>query len=292
MSISVLILTKNEKQDLPACLASVAWSDDVHVLDSLSTDGTQELARAAGARVTERPFDDYSKQRNFGLHDLPYRHPWLLILDADERIPQALAEEMKQAISTARPEVVGFRIRRRDFFLGRWLKHVQASPFYIRLVRPKQVEYTPRVVNEVLVPIGTGQIGDLTQPFDHYPFSKGLDHWFAKHNAYSRMEADQILSDRANGVRFSILKAFFERDFNRRRWHQKELFYRLPFRPTIKFLILYVLKRGFLDGVPGLLYAQMQACYERMIVTKTVETSWRVSTTAKVSPPRQAPPQA
>ena len=273
--ISVLILTKNEQQDLPGCLASVAWSDDVQVLDSLSSDQTRHIAEAAGATVTERPFDDYSRQRNFGLHELRYRNPWLLILDADERVPPALGAEMVRAVATAPAEVVGYRIRRRDFFLGRWLKHVQASPFYIRLVRPQGVEYTPRIVNEVLVPRGDGQIRDLLEPFDHHPFSKGLDHWYAKHNTYSRMEAEQIQADRANGVRFSVLKAFTERDFNRRRWHQKELFYRLPLRPTIKFLILYVLKRGFLDGRPGLLYAQMQACYERMIVTKQAELAWK-----------------
>ena len=158
MTCSVLILTKNEEQDLPACLASVAWSDDVHILDSLSTDRTQEIARGAGAQVTLRPFDDYSQQRNFGLHHLPYRHPWLLILDADERVPAALASEIAQAVASVPASVVGFRIRRRDFFLGRWLKHVQASPFYIRLVRPGQVEYTPRIVNEVLVPRGGTRI--------------------------------------------------------------------------------------------------------------------------------------
>jgi hypothetical protein len=183
---------------------------------------------------------------------------------------------MQAAVAQAAPTVAGFRMRRRDFFMGRWLKHVQASPFYIRLVRPQAVEYTPRIVNEVLVPRGDGIIHDLHEPFDHFPFSKGLDHWFAKHNTYSRMEAEQICADRAAGTRFSPWKAFTERDFNRRRWHQKELFYRLPFRPLIKFLLLYVVKRGFLDGTPGLLYAQMQATYERMIVIKTRERLARV----------------
>lgn len=271
MSISVLILTRNEEQDLPGCLASVAWSDDVHVLDSHSTDRTCELAEAAGAKITKRVFDDYSKQRNFGLRELPYRHPWVLILDADERIPAALADELRARAADAPAEVAGYRIRRRDFFLGRWLKHAQASPFYIRFVRPARVAYSPRIVNEVLEPLPGGVIADLAKPFDHYPFSKGLDHWFAKHNQYSRMEALQIRQDRAAGVTFRVSQAFFARDFNQRRWHQKQLFYRLPLRPLCKFLILYVLKRGFLDGYPGLLYCQLQACYERMIVAKCAE---------------------
>jgi glycosyltransferase involved in cell wall biosynthesis len=273
--ISVLILTKNEEQDLPGCLQSVQWSDDIHILDSCSTDRTRSIAETFGATVSVREFDDFSKQRNFGLHGIPYKYNWLLILDADERIPPRLAEEMREAVGKCGDSVAGFRLRRRDFFLGRWLKHVQATPWYIRLVRPSLVEYTPRIVNEVLVARGNNTIAELNQPFDHFPFSKGLDHWYAKHNLYSNMEAAQIQCDRDNGVRFSLWKAFFARDFSRRRWNQKELFYRLPFRPLIRFAILYFLKRGFLDGRSGLLYAQMQACYERMIVTKSMGLDWQ-----------------
>lgn len=268
--ISVLILTRNEERDLPGCLASVAWSDDVHVLDSHSTDATAAMAVAAGARVHLRVFDDYSRQRNHGLHELPYRHPWLLILDADERIPPAAAAAMQQAVATAGPEQAAYRLRRRDFLHGRWLKHVQASPFYLRLVRPARCRYTPRIVNEVLEADGT--ISDLTQPFDHFPFSKGIDFWLERHNRYARMEAEQILADRREGRSFSLVQALLARDFHQRRKHQKELFYRLPCRPLFKFLLLYVLKRGFLDGGPGLLYARLQCLYERMIVLKVQDS--------------------
>lgn len=267
MTVSILILTKNEEQDLPGCLESVAWSDDIHVLDSESTDATRNIALRHGATVTIRKFDDYSQQRNAGLK-LPFRHPWLLIVDADERIPAALANEIRHVVASAPDSVVGFSIRRRDFFLGTWLKHAQASPFYIRLVRPTQVAYTSRTVNEVLEPCNGGTISELKEPFDHFPFSKGIDHWFSKHNSYSTMEAREILRNHSSKSRSSPWRAVFGGRFHQRRVHQKELFYRLPCRPLVKFILLYFLKGGFLDGRAGLLYCQMQACYERMIVTK------------------------
>jgi glycosyltransferase involved in cell wall biosynthesis len=266
--ISVLILTKNEEQDLPGCLDSVAWSDDVHVFDSLSDDATVVVARACGARVRQRPFDNYAAQRNAALHGLHFKHPWVLTLDADERIPDALHIEMLERIDRAPEDVAAFRIRRRDFLGKTWLKRSQLSPWYIRLVRPHRVRYE-REVNEIVKV--DGRIEDLAQPFDHYPFSKGMTHWLAKHNTYSTMEAQYIVHSRQSKPRFSIAQAFINRDFNERRYHQKELFYRLPLRPFFKFGLLYFAKLGFLDGRAGLTYAVLQSFYEYMIVLKTRE---------------------
>ena len=147
--ISVLILTKNEAHDLPGCLQSVEWSDDVHVFDSLSTDETTQIARASGASVTQRAFDGYAAQRNAALHGLAFKHPWVLILDADERVPASSAEVMAGFVAEAPVSVDACRMRRRDYFLGAWLAHAQISPYYIRLVRPTQVHYE-REINEVL----------------------------------------------------------------------------------------------------------------------------------------------
>jgi glycosyltransferase involved in cell wall biosynthesis len=265
IAISVLILTKNEQQDLPACLLSVAWCDDVHVLDSLSTDRTVSIAEAAGARVTRRAFDGYASQRNAGLN-LPFRHEWVLIVDADERIPAALAAELRQVVENAKPALSAARMRRRDIWWGRWLKHSQISPYFVRLVRLGRVHYE-REINEVLVV--DGPIADLTQAFDHHPFSKGIDHWLSKHNSYSRMEADLILS--GSITQPSLKTALFGSDFNERRVHQKALFYRLPARPLIKLVYMLVWRRGLLDGVAGLRYALLQAMYEYMIVLKVKE---------------------
>jgi glycosyltransferase involved in cell wall biosynthesis len=139
--ISVLILTLNEEQDLPGCLDSVSWCDDIPILDSGSTDRTAEIARTRGAHVTTRPFDGYARQRNASMQ-LPFKHPWVLVLDADERPSPDLSREMPQAIAAAGPEIAAFRMRRRDFLWGTWLKHAQLTPYYFRLVRPERVQYS------------------------------------------------------------------------------------------------------------------------------------------------------
>jgi len=110
--ISVLILTKNEESDLPGCLESVSWSDDVFVFDSFSTDGTAEIARGRGVNFVQRKFDGYSKQRNAALDELPFRHDWIFILDADERPTPQLVEEMRKAASAVPNGVDGYRMRR------------------------------------------------------------------------------------------------------------------------------------------------------------------------------------
>src|SRR3954470_14712141 len=129
--ISVLILTRNEEQDLPGCLASVAWSNDIHLFDSFSTDRTLEIAKAAGCRITQRKFDNWSAHQNWGLANLPFKHPWVLYIDADERVSPELRAAAVAATRDA-GHTAAYRIRRRDFFRdGTWLKHAQISPFYL-----------------------------------------------------------------------------------------------------------------------------------------------------------------
>jgi glycosyltransferase involved in cell wall biosynthesis len=265
--ISVLILTRNEQQDLPGCLASVAWSDDVHVFDSFSIDATVEIARAAGAHVYQRTFDDYAQQRNAALRDIPFKYPWLFILDADERASQELASQMLEAVPFTPADISGFRLRRRDYFFCTWLKHAQITPFYIRLVRHERAHYT-RAINEVLEV--EGGIGNIPSPFDHFPFSKGIAQWLEKHNGYSTREAQLIYHKQ--GLRNPSLRtALSDRSSQRRRLHQKAIFYLLPFRPVLKFLYMTLLRGAILDGRAGLSYAALQSIYEYLIVLKTEE---------------------
>jgi glycosyltransferase involved in cell wall biosynthesis len=263
--ISVLILTRNEQQDLPRCLQSVAWSDDIHVFDSHSTDRTLEIARAHGAHITSRPFDNWADHQNWGLAHIPFRHPWVFYLDADEVVTIPLRASLLAAVQQPGNRVA-FRIQRRDFLDDTWLRHVQTSRFYLRLFRPEKMRYE-RLVNPISIP--DGPVGRLSGYLDHYPFSKGIAHWLERHNQYSSLEALQIAaSPRAP---FSLRAAFTERDFHRRRAHQKALFYRLPARPLLKFLLLYLGKRGFLDGRAGLRYSLLQSLYEYLIVLKSEE---------------------
>lgn len=274
MVISVLVPTLNEQEDLSGCLESVAWSDDIHVYDSYSSDRTGAIAEAAGARISRRPGHDVSAyfgggeaaHKNWALSNIPFKHPWVLQIDADERVTPELASSIREAVCSE--AFAAYRIQRRDFFMGTWLKHVQASPYYIRLFRPEKMHYE-RLINPVS--IVDGPVGELSGYLDHFPFSKGIEHWLRRHNSYSTLEAHQILENRNAGVAFSMVKAFFERDFTQRRFHQKELFYRLPMRPFMKFLILYLGKGGFLDGRAGLTYASLQSIYEYFIQIKLDE---------------------
>ena len=266
--VSVLILTKNEELDLPGCIQSVSWSTDIVVYDSYSSDRTRVIAESVGARVIQRSFDNWASHQNWGLRHIAFRHPWVFYIDADERLTHEAATELQKIASGSDSSCVAYRIRRRDFFQGRQLRYVQTSPWYIRFFRPEFVHYE-RLVNPLT--LVSGPVGELQHPLDHYPFSKGLSHWFARHNSYSTFEAQQILQNRLSQEPFSLHAAFLEADFNRRRFHQKELFYRLPARPLIKFLLLYLIKRGFLDGRPGFTYALLQSIYEAMIVFKVQE---------------------
>ena len=264
--ISVLILTKDEESDLPGCLGSVQWSDDVHVFDSGSIDGTVAIARAHGAAVTTRCFDGYARQRNAALQ-LPFRYPWVLMLDADERPTPELVDEMLAAVREAPEEVAGFRIRRRDFLWGTWLKHAQLTPFYIRLLRPGRVHYK-RDINEIVEV--DGNIRELHAPFDHLAFSKGVSHWVSKHNVYSTKEAELLASgDAVRGA--SLRQALFGANFHERRVAQKAIFYELPGRPLVKWLYMMFVRGAVLDGRAGVTYATLQSFYEYLIEVKRRE---------------------
>lgn len=266
--ISVLILTKNEEKDLPDCIKSVSWSDDINVFDSYSDDRTKEIALSFGANLIQRRFDGYASQRNAALKMTKFKHQWILILDADERIPEDLAVEMQVAISSTEQDVNGFRIRRRDYLENTWLRFSQISPFYIRLVRREKAEYH-REINEVLEV--EGKVGQLKEYFNHYPFSKGYKHWLEKHNLYSSMEAQRWIEEQNGKYDFSLRKALFSKDFSEKRFHQKGIFYKLPGRPLIKWFYMILFRGAFLDGRAGLIYATLQSIYEFFIVIKTNE---------------------
>src|SRR5260370_431064 len=181
--ISVLILTFNEQDNLPPCMDSVAWSDDVLVLDSFSTDRTLDIARSRGASVLQNRFVNFAEQRNFGLAQGRLKHEWVLHLDADERVTPELKEEM--LITVARADKDAYAIASKIIFQGRWLRHAGLYPSYqVRLGRRDKLGF---------VQVGHGQrenlpperIGRLRHDLAHENFSKGFEDWFEKHNRYS-----------------------------------------------------------------------------------------------------------
>ena len=264
--VSVLILTRNEEANLPACLDAVKWSDDIVVFDSFSTDRTVEIAKAAGARVIQRSFDNERDQRAASLQ-AGFKHAWVYNPDADELTPPELRDEILRAVADpSRPEVA-YRARFKTMFLGRWIKHSSLYPTWVvRLFRPEKISFE-RAIN--LAYLVDGPAGRLENHFEHYTFNKGLDAWFDKHNRYSRHEAGESLKSLAVGrLKWSDL---WSGDSVARRRALKELSFRVPFRPALRFLYMYFWRRGFLDGRAGLVYCRMLAIYEYMIVLKMQE---------------------
>ena len=252
---SVLILTLNEERNLPRCLASVAACDDIVVLDSGSTDRTVELASAAGARVFTRRFDDFAGQRNFAQREIPFRHPWVFHLDADEE----LTPELDAACRTAavRADIDGFYVAPKMMFMGRWIPHCTDFPAWqARFVRAPQFAF---------VQAGHGQreapqmrLDRLSASYLHDLSAGGETDWLEKHRRYARAEAHAHLAV-PGAIRWGDL--FIGRQLQRRR-ALKQLTYSLPGRPALRFVYQYLLRGGFLDGWPGLRYCRLLARYE------------------------------
>jgi len=270
--ISVLILTLNEEQNLLGCLESVKWSDDVVVFDSFSTDRTVEIARAAGARVVQRQFDNYASQRNASLKEVQFNNPWVLVLDADERIPRELKEELERTVSRASRDMTLFRVRRKDMFFGQWLRHSSGYPtWFPRLLRPGNV-WVEREINEEYHT--DGQIGVLREHIIHHPFNKGIFLWLDRHNRYSTMEAEVLSREARERIRWF---GVFNRDPVVRRKNLKQLAFRLPCRSLLVFIYLFFVRFGFLDGTPGYHFCRLRMTYEYMIDLKVREIRRRRS---------------
>jgi glycosyltransferase involved in cell wall biosynthesis len=256
---SVLILTLNEERDLPLCLASVRACADVVVLDSGSTDRTLEIARAAGARVFTRPFDDFAGQRNYGQGSIAFRHPWVFHLDADEQLTPALAAACHAA--SAREDVDGFLVAPKMIFHGRWIPHCTDYPAYqARFVRAPEFRF---------IQVGHGQreapgmrLDRLPENYLHDLSSGGDEEWLARHRRYARAEAAQHVAATKN----IPWRELFATAPLRRRRALKQFSYALPARPTLRFIYQYVLRGGFLDGRPGLHYCRLLARYEQFSV--------------------------
>ncbi|KAB2674931.1 glycosyltransferase family 2 protein [Brucella tritici] len=272
MTVSVLIRTLNEEVNLPACLASLDWCDDIVVLDSFSTDRTVEIAKAAGARVYQRTYDTEDRQRMYGLTEIEFKHLWIYTPDADEITPPDLRDEILAVTADPdRPEVF-FRLRYKNMFMGRWIRHASLYPTWItRLVRRDRVRFERSIHARAT----GGPSGQLQAHFIHYSFNKGLASWYDKHNLYSSVEAD--LSAARLLERHIDWGGLLSGDPERRRRALKSLSYNLPCRPTLRFVYMYVLRGGFLDGKPGYLYCRLLSAYEFMIVIKMEEQRQRQS---------------
>ncbi len=269
--VSVLIPTRNEERNLPACLASVGWADDIVVFDSHSDDATARIARDSGARVVARTFDSFAAHKNWALENIPFRHGWVLLLDADERVTPDLADEIAATVTGAEGEApAGYYIARRTLFGGTWLRHGGVWPdFNLRLVKRGHGRFEDRLVHEHML-LG-GPAGYLNGHLLHDD-DKGIERFFERHNHYTSLEAVEIVRARRQGDTRARLGGSLRARGPQRRRALKTFAQRyLPFRPLCVFLYMYFLKLGFLDGKAGLRYARLKMSFEYQIVLKVRE---------------------
>ncbi|HBH48053.1 MAG TPA: glycosyltransferase family 2 protein [Bacteroidales bacterium] len=268
MSISVVILTLNEEKNLRRCIEALSWCDDIIVFDSYSTDSTKEIALKYKTRFFQRKFDNYANQRKAAIHDINHKHPWILMVDADEIYDDTFANEMKNKIQT-NSDVSIYYYRRKDYFLGKWLKRSSGYPTWTGRLFLKNEIIIKREINEEYS--SRGKKGYLDGHFKHYPFNNGFHHWFHKHNVYSTMEAEKIFNEREK----IVLKNFFSKHPDQRRKVIKQIYYRLPLRPLLAFFYLYIFRLGLIDGFAGFFYCLLRASYEFMIHLKVLEIERR-----------------
>jgi glycosyltransferase involved in cell wall biosynthesis len=264
MNVTVLIATKDEALHIARCVRSVRELGRVVIVDSFSEDGTAEIARAEGAEVVEHLWTGYAEQKNWALDNVGIETEWVLFLDADETLPPSSVAEIQRVVAGERTED-GYLLARRQIFLGGELKHAWWYPDYqLRLWRTGKGRFESRRVHEH--PIVDGEVGTLSEPLLHENL-KGLNAFIERHNRYSDLEVDELLSPSAGLKRGSFRGGWADR----RRALKYRVWYRLPGRPVVRFFWLYVVKRGFLDGRRGFVYSTLVAMYDLMIELKLTE---------------------
>lgn len=264
---SIYILTYNEEIDIAACIESALFSDDIIVIDSFSTDRTVEIVGRYPVQIVQHAFETHGKQRTWMLQEVPAKHEWVYILEADERMTSALFKECCEAIKNQ--NYIGYYVAEQVIFMERWIKHSTQYPRYqMRLFHKEKVWFTDYGHTEREVCQGSTNF--LKETYPHYTCSKGLSRWIEKHNRYSTDEAAETLRQlEAGKVNWKDL-FFGATEVNRRR-ALKDVSLRLPFRPLVRFFYMYFLLGGFLDGQAGLAWCTLQAFYEYLILVKVWE---------------------
>jgi glycosyltransferase involved in cell wall biosynthesis len=292
--VSVVILTFNEEHNIEAALDSCAWCDDVHVLDSGSTDQTRQIAQRRGAKVWINKFQSFGQQRNWAIDNIPAKHTWQFHLDADERFTFELVDEMTQLLGSQTPKSPaesGFFVANQMILMDQWIKRASGYPAYqVRLFDKHRLRF---------IDVGHGQressahpIGTLREPYLHYNFSKGLDEWFARHNKYSAQEARRAFDEMAGGADRGLVGCVLDLLTRlpgpaiERRRALKRLASRLPARGGLRRLHMLLIQGAILDGRAGWQYAKMIGLYEGMIALKLRDLQQHASSKTPEKLPR------
>ena len=273
--VSVIVPTKNEEKNLRECLDSLLWADEVFVVDSHSGDKTGEIARAHGAELVLFDYDGgWPKKKNWAIHNLPHRNEWLLIVDADERVPPDLAQEIAAAVASTKAD--GYYIRWKFVFLGRWMRFCWRHGWMLRLFRKGLGEYEDlgmrgeggwdnEVHENIVVDGKTARLKSLLL----HESREDVAFWIAKQNQFSTWNALR----RVRGMgEPAPLSGLLSGDPLRRRKAAKRLYLAMPFKPLLTFLWLYFARLGFLDGAAGYRFCLLRACHEAITDAKVMET--------------------
>ncbi len=239
--LSVTIITLNEERNLPKCLESLGFVDEIIVVDCGSIDKTVEIAKKYKAKVYHRAFDNFADQKNWAAEKATGN--WVLSVDADEVIPNTLASEIKSAIVSE--EFEGYLIPRRNFIFGAEIKYSRWSPDrHIWLWKKEKGKWVGDVHEEVQV---DGKVGMLKNAKLHYQDTT-ISEFIKSNNKYSELQAKEMLK---NGAKFSLFRMFWDAKF--------------------EFLLRYVYKKGFLDGWRGFILSYIMALYKMMVWVKVWE---------------------
>jgi glycosyltransferase involved in cell wall biosynthesis len=264
---SIYILTYNEELDIAACIESAMLSDDIIIVDSCSSDRTVEIASRYPVRIVQHPFESHGQQRTWMLESIPPKYEWVYILEADERMTPELFAESVQA--SQNPDYIGYYVAERVMFMNHWIRYSTQYPRYqMRLFRHGKVWFTDYGHTEREVCEGVTSF--LKETYPHYTSSKGLSRWIEKHNRYSTDEAKETLYQLQQG-KVNWRDLFLGKSEVERRRALKDLSLRLPARPLLRFLYMYFILGGCLDGRAGMAWCTLQAFYEYLILLKVWE---------------------
>lgn len=262
-SATSLIPTKDEAVHIARCVESLLPLGRVVVVDAESTDETVAIAREAGADVFVHPWAGYAAQKNWALAHTGIDTPWVLLMDADEFLTEATREAIGRAVDE--PGVAGYWLPRRYVFLGREMRYAWWYPdFQLRLIRTGAGSFEPRLVHEHL--LVDGPVRELWADIWHVNL-KGLEDFVIRHDRYATLEALE-LEKPSPGVRIG---SFLGNWADRRRALKLRVWMRLPGRPLIRFLWLYLVKQGIRDGREGLVYCSLIAWYDLLTNAKVME---------------------
>ncbi|MDE5417554.1 glycosyltransferase family 2 protein [Labilibaculum sp. DW002] len=263
---SIVILTYNEEDNIPSCLKSIGWCDDIVVIDSYSKDKTIDIAEKHGARVFQNKFIDFAQQRNFANETVAFKYEWVFHLDADEHFTEALRQECNKTILDYK--YGAFLVPAKEMLWATWLKYSAGTVYQMRFHKLKDARFEQYGHGQRECDLMKG-MGKLKEPYVHYFMSKGINQWFVKHLKYASDECSNEENISLNNVPF--LKLINGKSHEKRRV-LKAISYKLPLRPFFKFIYMYVIKLGFLDGMVGFRFCVMKAIYEQFIILKKNES--------------------